>query len=117
MVPSSSVSGSLVPRPGNSIALRKSGGNTYRSDLGNESGPGAEESRKQVWVDTAPRPTPEPQGCEQYTHTQDCKCTDQILRRVHTVKELVSSSGKSRLVLTTSFFVYLRIQGNPLTSP
>lgn len=62
MVPSSSVSGSLVPRPGNSIALRKSGGNRYSSDLGNESRPGAEESRKQVWVDTAPRPTLNPKG-------------------------------------------------------
>lgn len=46
MVPSSSVSSSLVPKPGNSIALRKSGGNRHSSDLGNENGPGGKESRK-----------------------------------------------------------------------
>lgn len=53
MVPSSSVSSSLVPKPGNSIALRKSGGNRHSSDLGNENGPGGKESRKQICVDGA----------------------------------------------------------------
>lgn len=43
MVPFSSVSGSLVTRPGDSIALRKSGDNRHSSDLSNENGPGAEE--------------------------------------------------------------------------
>lgn len=62
MVPSSSVSGSLVPRPENSIALRKSGGNEHSSDLGNENGPGAEESRKQMCVDTALSPPLPPKG-------------------------------------------------------
>lgn len=56
MAPFSSVSGSLVLRPGDSIALRKSGGNRHSSDLSNENGPGAEEGRKQVWVDPAPAP-------------------------------------------------------------
>lgn len=70
MVPFSSVSGSLVPRPGNSIALRKSGGNGHSSDLSNEN---ENQVLRRVgsrsgWTQSLP---PDSQGCEWHTHTQD----------------------------------------------
>lgn len=116
MVSSSSVSGSLVRRPGNSIALRKSDGNRYSSDLGNESGPGAEESRKQVWVDTAPRPTPSPKGVNSIPNSRLQMHRPNTQTGAHSEGTSVQLVGE-QAYFNHKLFVYLRIQGNPLTSP
>lgn len=122
MVPSSSVSSSLVPKPGNSIALRKSGGNRHSSDLGNENGPGGKESRKQICVDTAPLPDPHPQPTPKAVNSipilkianAQTKYSDGNL---HTVKELVSRSWESRHFFFFKPQAHLKIQGDPQTSP
>lgn len=51
----------MVPRPGNSVALKESGGKGRVLD------DGAGESGKEVCVDT---PQPAPQGRGKHTHTQ-----------------------------------------------
>lgn len=101
MVPFSSVSGSLVPRPGNSIALRKSGGNGHSSDLSNEN---ENQVLRRVgsrsgWTQSLP---PRDVNGVPILKTRDAqtKYSDGDLR---TAKELVSSSWESGLVLTTSF--------------
>lgn len=103
MVPFSSVSGSLVPRPGNSIALRKSGGNGHSSDLSNEN---ENQVLRRVgsrsgWTQSLPLIPRDVNGIPILkTRDAQTKYSDGDLR---TAKELVSSSWESGLVLTASF--------------
>lgn len=103
MVPFSSVSGSLVPRSGNSIALRKSGGNGHSSDLSNEN---ENQVLRRVgsrsgWTQSLPLIPRDVNGIPILkTRDAQTKYSDGDLR---TAKELVSSSWESGLVLTASF--------------